>query len=109
MLLKSDDFTRAIPALERTIQIDPGHDEARRKLALELGKQRRFNEARAHFEQLVKNNPRDSEDRNNLGVVYASLQQIDAAIQQFREAIRLDPSNQRALLNLRSTQGLRRQ
>jgi Flp pilus assembly protein TadD len=108
-LLKSNDSARAIPALLRTIQIDPAHDEARRKLALELGKQRRFEEARVHFETIVKNNPHDSEDHNNLGVVYASLRRIDNALDEFREAVRLDPRNNSAMRNLRSTQRLMRQ
>ena len=44
--------------------------------------------------------PKDAEIRNNLGLALARLGRIPEAIDQFHEAVRLDPNNAAAHANL---------
>jgi len=52
-----------------------------------------FASARTKFEEALKNNPGDPETVNNLGLTLERLGQVDAAIERFALAVRLDPKS----------------
>ncbi len=52
------------------------------------------------FYQLVENQPRCPEARNNLAVVFVEQGRLDEAAQQLRQALQADPNYRRARVNL---------
>lgn len=52
-----------------------------------------FASARAKFEDALKNKPNDPEILNNLGLTLERMGQIDAAIDRFDQAAKLDPKS----------------
>ena len=78
------------PAAVPTTRIDPVAflDAARRGTADFSNSD--FEAAKNKFEQALKNKPGDAEIVNNLGLALERLGQIDAAIERFAQASRLD-------------------
>ncbi len=60
----------------------------------------RLSEAAAEFDKAVAARPTSIPARVNLGTSWAQLGKIEAAVEQFREVLRLDPGNPTAHYNL---------
>jgi len=56
--------------------------------------------ARRAYELWAQTYPRDAEPKNELGIIYVTLGQYNLAIEQFREALRLDPGSGLGYANL---------
>lgn len=72
---------------------DPAHQEARLNLGNLALKERRFAEARAHFETLLELAAHSFEGHFGLGVALTNLGQAEAAVAAFTMAIRLRPEH----------------
>jgi tetratricopeptide (TPR) repeat protein len=83
-------------ALER----DPSLDQARRGLAEQLSKERRFDEAEQECRLLLRRNPRDALARVGLGRNALQDGDLDRAIQDFQSALAIDPRQPDALKEL---------
>jgi tetratricopeptide (TPR) repeat protein len=60
----------------------------------------RWNEAAAHLTVAIEFRPEHGESHNNLAVALRALGRHDQAIEEFRRAVALDPSNDAARKNL---------
>jgi tetratricopeptide (TPR) repeat protein len=90
-------FEEARPQFEAAIHINPA---ARYDYALALSKLRRFDEAQAQLESILRADGTDFDARALLGNVFGAKGQLEQAIGQFREAVRIRPDSARANLDL---------
>lgn len=90
----------AVRYLRRFVALEPDHVEARLMLALQYVDLRRFGAARDEFRVLVDTLPDDARMRVNYGNVQRELGALGPAIEQFREALRIDDSLEGAHYNL---------
>jgi len=59
----------------------------------------KFSEAENFFQNHIKDNPRDKEAYNNLGVIALQKKDLDEALEYFKRALEIDPLYKIALLN----------
>ncbi|MFQ5519821.1 MAG: tetratricopeptide repeat protein, partial [Candidatus Methylomirabilia bacterium] len=94
----------AIEHLERALALRPDRVGYHRHMGLALVKVGRPQMAVAHFRAVLDRYPDEArinvEVRNDLGVTFMELGQLDEAIGQFQEVIRLAPAHVGALTNL---------
>ncbi len=85
--------TQAFVMLERVLREDPERTKARRRLvpvAIAIG---RFPDARVHLQNyLLKDSPQDAELWNLLAQCYAGEREFGLAVQNFKKAIELAPT-----------------
>jgi Flp pilus assembly protein TadD len=76
-------------------------EEAREiaRVGCELSAAGRYEEARILFEGLVEGNPKDAASRAALGTVYQNLGRAEEALEEYSEALELDPDQPVALVN----------
>jgi Tfp pilus assembly protein PilF len=70
------------------------------KLGLFYQEQGDFDEAIAHYEQVIQADPSNLEAHNNLGIVYKEMGDLDKAIGQFKRALSIDPRYVKGYNNL---------
>jgi len=97
----------AVIEFEHVLQQAPHHVEAQanlalahRRLAETHWRAGNFGDAATHAEDAVGLNPRDAETHNLFGVVLASQGRVAEAIEQFRQAVSLNPGDSKARANL---------
>jgi tetratricopeptide (TPR) repeat protein len=91
----------SIPYLQRAVQIETRYMEARWELGLALSAVQQWEAAAEQFTVALALGPNDpSVIHNNLGIAHANLNRLDDAIDQFREAARLNPKYAEAHLSL---------
>jgi hypothetical protein len=100
-LIDRGDLTGGITELQAFVQANPRDHEivsardelasARRTLIGRLLNERRFSDAEVQARAFVSSNPDRSDAHNLLGVALASSGRLDAAVQEFQAAVRLDP------------------
>ena len=61
--------------------------------AIEFYKKKDFSNAKLKYEEILKNDPKNSEAYGNLGVIYKSKGDVSTAIKCYIQAIKLDPKN----------------
>ena len=83
--------TEALDAYERALVADSQAPEALFGRASALEKLRRFDEARAGYEALIEAKPDHVDAFDNLGNVYRSIGDLEAAEKATRQALMLDP------------------
>jgi tetratricopeptide (TPR) repeat protein len=93
-------YLLAMPAYERALKLDPNYADARYNLAFALLSQNRAKEAVPHFNQLIKNSPRDPLLYDGLGQSLENLGQWTEAFAAYRRAIALNPRDSSYPLNL---------
>ena len=59
----------------------------------------KFSEAENFFQNIIRDNPRDKEAYNNLGVIALQKKDLDEALDYFTRALEIDPLYKIALLN----------
>ncbi len=79
---------------------NPGHAAAAKGLGMVLVKQQRGAEALPLFETSLAVEPRDLETRKYKALAHLMIKQTREAVAEFREILRQDPRNQRALNSL---------
>ena len=91
LLLARKDYKGAIEQLELQARIVPYDADNREHLGKLLGSQGRPEEARVHFQELVRLRPGDAGAHFLLGSTYIDMNQPALAGRCFAEAIRLNP------------------
>jgi predicted Zn-dependent protease len=87
---RAGDHARAVTALQRTVEIDPGHLKGRINLARVLLEQGNASDALDHVVKVVELDPEIGEAWRVLGNARADLRMTDAAIEAYRRAILID-------------------
>ncbi|MBT4120324.1 MAG: tetratricopeptide repeat protein [Candidatus Peribacter sp.] len=90
-----------IAKYKETIEINPYFPQAHYNLAIALRKLGRNREALESYLTAIKLQPAYVAARINAGILYAERKKIDLAIEQFKEVLRYDPDNGRALSALK--------
>jgi tetratricopeptide (TPR) repeat protein len=124
-LVALDSLQEALPHLERAVDLDPDHEEARYhlgRLYLRLGmlaageaSLTRFERLQTHhtelldFKTAIVLNPEDARAYYALGAVYSLMGRLEAALQAYRAALTIDPGHRDALNNLGNIHLRRRQ
>jgi len=97
---KIGEYALAEQALQKALSIKKDDVYAMNNLAIMYMETRRFDEAREYAEMAVRTEPSYANGHLTLGSVMATLQDYDRAEQEFARVLELDPSNQRARMNL---------
>ncbi|HWP81553.1 MAG TPA: tetratricopeptide repeat protein [Bacteroidota bacterium] len=98
-----EEFTAAIEALEMAKAEDPKDNETLRLLLRAYVEADRLDEATTTFRQAIVNDPNDKVNRYILGVLLRTKGDYDGAIEQFGEALKIDPEYVDALFDLGAT------
>lgn len=88
----------AIPFLQRSIELQPSHHECRIVMGNVLTSLKRFDEAYAQYDQVVKISPRSADGFSNWAMALASAGRNEDALQKVDQAIRLNPQHVNARL-----------
>ncbi|HEV3486202.1 MAG TPA: tetratricopeptide repeat protein [Vicinamibacterales bacterium] len=73
---------------------DLSRAETQRQFGVRMAKMNLWREAMFRFKRAVEIDPNDAQAHNNLAVAYEATGDFDAAAREYREALRLDRSNQ---------------
>lgn len=90
----------------RAVQMSPSDADAWYSLGRIRYSEQRFSEARSCFQQVLKLSPKSVKAENNLGLAYEAMNQVDAAMAAYRQAIEWqnqasgDQMSEEPLLNL---------
>jgi tetratricopeptide (TPR) repeat protein len=101
--LAIQEFTAAIEALETAKATDPKDNETLRLLLRAYVESDRLEEATTAFRQTIVNDPNDKVNRYILGVLLRTKGDYDGAIEQFMEALKIDPEYNDALFDMGAT------
>ncbi|MBM3804969.1 MAG: tetratricopeptide repeat protein [Acidimicrobiia bacterium] len=93
----------------KTTDLDAGHVGAQLRQGALLLAQRKFDEAKAKAELILKSDPRNVDAQVLLGNSYAGLKDLDRAIEELQEAVDLDPKQVPHYLNLAAAQYFNKQ
>lgn len=85
--IAAGDLTGAVKNLEVYVVSHPGEAGPERFLGDLYYRQGRFEKAEAMYLVILEKNPADRETHNRLGVVYATENRVDPAIDQFNKAL----------------------
>lgn len=83
----------------RTVAVTRNNDVAHHHLAVALSNAHRIPEARSHFAEVVRLQPKDADARNNLGLSLAFEGRTPEALEQYEIATRLSPTNTSVAFN----------
>jgi tetratricopeptide (TPR) repeat protein len=89
-------FDEAFHALDKAKRLDPDSPRVWADRAYVLKRAGRYTDALEAFQQSVVHNPAGIDNRINLALLYQDLGQLDQAVSQIDEAIKVDPNNARA-------------
>jgi tetratricopeptide (TPR) repeat protein len=95
-----NDWASAADFAESLTQVDPGNANARLMLAWATYMAGDCLEAKVQLQQLVEQMPASSQLHNVYGLVLCDLRRLPEAMHEFDQALRLQPDNAAARLNL---------
>jgi len=98
--LQAHYWSDSITLYHHVLNINPRSWLAHAGLGDSLGKQKKFEEAMAHYLQALKIRPNDSATHNNLGNILARQGKFKEAKTQYVQALRIEPNNAAAHNNL---------
>lgn len=78
----------------RSAGTDTNRSETQRQFGVRMAKMNLWREAMFRFRRAVEIEPEDAMSHNNLAVAYEANGDFDNAMKEYREAMRLDRSNQ---------------
>ncbi|MCX5800920.1 MAG: DUF2723 domain-containing protein [Candidatus Eisenbacteria bacterium] len=90
----------AVKELERSHEVSPMFVDAARWLGQFYAESGQMEKGERHYLELVKQYPADAEIRYRLGAVHVAMGKLDAAIQDYKGAIELDPTFRSAYAGL---------
>ena len=96
-------FELAEMQYRKALEYDDSNEKAKYNLANALQKQNKFDEAAKILEELgnsSKDNAVKSAARYNQGVAYTKMKNLDASIESYKKALRLNPEDKEARENL---------
>ena len=91
--LAKGEIEQAAKAFERALTADVEFGPAHNNLGRVYFKQKDWYKAAWEFEYAGKLLPKHAAPRNNLGLVFEEVGQLDRAVEYYREAVNLDPEN----------------
>ena len=100
---QSGEFNLAEVEYRKALQYEADNDKAKYNLANALQRQNKFDEAAKLLDDLAgstKNNSVKSSAYYNQGVAYTKMQNLDASIESYKKALRINPADQEARENL---------
>ncbi|MCU1338415.1 MAG: Tetratricopeptide 2 repeat protein [Bryobacterales bacterium] len=100
VLSSSGRFEEARYHFETALRLKPGYSAGRYNYAIALARIKRFNEAQRQIEQLLRADPAAAEAHDLLGNLMAMKGNVKAALDQYREAVRIRPGFGRGNLDL---------
>jgi len=102
-LYQQSQFDLAEVQYRKALEYDPGNEKAKYNLANALQKQNKYDEATKLLEDLAgssKDNSLKSAAYYNQGVAYTKMKNLDASIESYKKALRLNPNDREARENL---------
>lgn len=99
-LYERDELEAAVAAFQRVLELDPGHVEARYKLANSLKGLNRLAEAAEQYRGVLSRNPHHAESLNNVGAIYQADELFDTAETCYLQAIWYKPGLAPPYVNL---------
>jgi len=100
LLDQASDPAAAQKAYEKTVAIQPNFSAGQRELGMSLFAQKKYAEAAPHLEKTIELGLSDAHLHNFLGICYNHTNRAAKAVQQFEEALKVDPKLAEAHLNL---------
>ncbi|MEM6600836.1 MAG: tetratricopeptide repeat protein, partial [Verrucomicrobiota bacterium] len=97
---KLENMDKAQEAYRRAISLDPDHMGAHTNLALIMIHRGEVKEARTLMDQMVERHPDSSSGWFALGCVCEQQEDMDAAVDAYRESLKLNPEKKEARKNL---------
>ena len=94
--LLRQDISRAETCAQRALSLEPDNHDAMAIMGHAAYKQGRHETARKYFEQVVRQNPKDSLGYCLLGQTYAAMGQTELAGKYYRHALTLNPEDKLA-------------
>ena len=98
-LEEAGETEKALPHLQRALELKPGFPETLNSLGDVLNRLGRSREALPLLEQAVRIQPRFADAHNTLGVSLMALGRADEGIAEFRRALAINPALANARLN----------
>ncbi|MGH9470288.1 MAG: tetratricopeptide repeat protein [Terriglobia bacterium] len=86
-------FPQAVQTLRRAVILDPDNPDLHHELGITFLMIRDWEDARVELLEALHHNPGDADAHNGLGYALEKLGQIRPALDQFRLAMHLDPSD----------------
>lgn len=102
-LYQQSQFDLAEAQYRKALEYDAGNEKAKYNLANALQKQNKYDEAAKLLEDLAgnsKDNSLKSASYYNQGVAYTKMKNLDASIESYKKALRLNPDDKEARENL---------
>jgi len=102
-LYQQSQFDLAEAEYRKALEYDPNNEKAKYNLTNALQRQRKYDEAAKLLDDLTgssKNNSLKSAAYYNQGVAYTKMKNLDASIESYKKALRLNPNDQEARENL---------
>ncbi len=96
-------FDLAEAQYRKALEYDADNEKAKYNLANALQRQKKYDEAAKLLDDLAgssKNNSLKSAAYYNQGVAYTKMQNLDASIESYKKALRLNPNDKEARENL---------
>ncbi len=106
----SEDYRKKLAELEQTVNENPGDTIALRNYADYLTASHKMNDAIQYYEKILTINPKRSDIRFSLAIIYFNKQNFDKCNDENEKVLVYDPQNQMALYNLgavAATQGFK--
>jgi tetratricopeptide (TPR) repeat protein len=97
---RARDYAAAVPLFQRTLSLDPQHDDAEIYLGWSYFHLGRYQDATQHFRQVTVRQPRWESAWNGLGWSQHRARQYQFALEAFQEAVALDPGYRDAAVGL---------
>ena len=102
-LYQQSQFDLAEAQYRKALEYDADNEKAKYNLANTLQKQNKYDEASKLLEELAgnsKDNSLKSSAYYNQGVAYTKMKNLDASIESYKKALRLNPNDKEARENL---------
>lgn len=99
-VLPATQFDAKFAQFQEAVRENPDFADAQRKLADELVRRVRPDEAIIHYQKALAIDPDNAETHYNLGIAFIRKGQIDEAIIHYQMALKIDPNNAEAHNNL---------
>ncbi|MBU0673280.1 MAG: tetratricopeptide repeat protein [Proteobacteria bacterium] len=106
VLARKGDLSPAIQVLTRGVELYPGNLDLRYNLAIVRLQQGALKQAELDFKAIIRDAPDYVYAHNSLGLVYLAMGKNQAALEAFREAVRVDARFADAQANLQYAEGL---
>lgn len=101
--LAQGEYAKSVEALEIARAANPKDNETLQALLKAYVESNRIEPAIKEFEKAIAAEPGSKVNHYVLGVLYRTVSKYDQAIAQFKEALRIDPNDCEALLELAAT------